>query len=1217
MNMKKILSTALLVVMLFTAIAVVIPPVEASAAHTPSTSVSEADMSLEEIQNYISNEYLLYNFSTAEEMLSYELEKGYLDSSTTADGLYSIYVNRYSGFLYYRNNFSGQILTSNPINPGYQNTDPENLEVLASAEDIMSQISVQLEEVSVSSNKHNYNSVKWAAKLGQISVSAISGGLRVSYTLGDTSTRFLLPGAITAKDFTTDILTPMILTLEEEFEKAVLEDQYKGFFGNNLYDRIEKDGHIDPKRLENYLNTVQAATDKVDKFYDNYILPLKTMISVYTFLDPGAEGESPEYIAKMAEKYPILAEGVPVWYYDMNTDNAKKRQHEGFIEDFCPEYSMTAMYEDEKECGYVHVNEQKLVVRCALEYTFNEDGTLSVRLPANSISFDESVYTLKTVTPLQYFGYGDMTTDGFIFFPDGSGTVINFNDFHNEDEKRVIPLSVQSNVFGHDYCYATLSGRHREQITMPVYGVVTESNTNATTKSALVSAGITDNEMLETGYFAILEEGASLANLQYSSGGPEHKFGSVYAAYEPYPSDEYDLSQTLSVGDAKKYTIVAESKYTGSYITRITMLMDEAVGGTFYGEGNYYETSYVGMASYYRNYLKADGTLSAIELVSDDIPLYIESLGSMTITEKILTFPIEKSIPLTSFDDVITMYNEISNAKEHIEGLIESCRTTSEAEAKELEEDDKPDLAKEVRENAAKKIAEYEELLTKVQEKINNINFKLTGFANDGMYYTYPSKVKWERACGGKKGFANLASVSNEISKEKDVNFSVFPEFDFLYVTNTAPFDGISKNKSLSRMVDNRYASKQVYNEVLQAYESFFTMVVSSDSLDELYSDFLDDYGKYDIDTLSVSTLGSDINSNFDKDNSINRDQSRENVIALLDRMANTDGYELMIDKGNIYSVKYATHILNVATDSSHLQMSSYSVPFVGMILHGHVNYASTPLNYSGSLEYEVLRSIENGAAPYFILCYQNTSHLKDDEVLNDYYGVNYSAWYAQMLITYTQLNSELAGLQDFEIVNHQTVIAERAKEADELLSNYNDIEDEYIANLKAELDAKLDAKFDELKLAQDYTTRINVTFDTAKVAEQFSAIAAATGLTFNAETFAKKLDEVVATYVAEYPEVEGATHATIAIAGLDDPNYESKYSYTTSSDCLAGDEYNYTDYTLDNGKVVIVTYKKGNEEVRFLLNFNIYTVNVNVDGKIVTLNKYQYQNLNELEVDA
>ena len=47
-------------------------------------------------------------------MLVYELEKGYLDSVDSKDKMYSIYVNRYTGVMYYVNNLTGQILMSNP-----------------------------------------------------------------------------------------------------------------------------------------------------------------------------------------------------------------------------------------------------------------------------------------------------------------------------------------------------------------------------------------------------------------------------------------------------------------------------------------------------------------------------------------------------------------------------------------------------------------------------------------------------------------------------------------------------------------------------------------------------------------------------------------------------------------------------------------------------------------------------------------------------------------------------------------------------------------------------------------------------------------------------------------------------------------------------------------------------------------------------------------------
>ena len=71
--------------------------------------------------------------------------------------------------------------------------------------------------------------------------------------------------------------------------------------------------------------------------------------------------------------------------------------------------------------------------------------------------------------------------------------------------------------------------------------------------------------------------------------------------------------------------------------------------------------------------------------------------------------------------------------------------------------------------------------------------------------------------------------------------------------------------------------------------------------------------------------------------------------------------------------------------------------------------------------------------------------------------------------------------------------------------------------------------------------------------------------------------------------------------------NYVSQYSFYTLSDCLAGDDYVVTDYTLDNGKVAIVTYQKGDSVVRFILNYNIYTVNVRLDGQVYTLDKYSY----------
>ena len=1132
-------------------------------------------------------------------MLKDELAKGYLDFATSKDGKYMIYVNRYTGFLYYCNQLTGEILTSNPVNPGYLNGDKMAITTATDRSDVMSQISVTLFESANSTVSYTYNSVDWSSMYGQLKVSPIANGLRVNYTLGDTETRFLLPGLITAERFEELILVPMIEILEEKFAAAFPDNAFT-FFDNEAKYEAYSLGCINVAALQNYVADIRthcraykssAISPEALKSVTDYYSDLMSFVATYDLKNPAAYQDewSQDILEAMNKDFPITQDGTPIYAIKNDITTANKRQRANILKKNVPTYTFNMMFEDEKECGYEHETENKPVIRCSLEYTFNDDGTLSVRLPANSISFDESIYTLESITPLQFFGAGDMSKEGFIFFPDGSGTIVEYDDFYNVAENKIIALALKTSVFGQDYCYSSITGAHREQVTMPVYGMVSTANVNASTATKL-GTGISESK---TGFFAIIEEGESLANLAFYSGGNKHKFAAVYASYNPYPSDTYDLSETLSVGALGTYTMVSESRYTGSYVTRYAMLSDDKIGTPIAGAGNYTNTSYVGMATYYRNYLKNNGTLEAIELVNSELPLYIETLGAMTIDAKFLTFPIEKTIPLTSFDNVADMFNSFNDTEKYINGIIN--------EYKELLVDETDEL---IIADYNQKIERYTELLAEAKD-INNINFRLTGFSNGGMEYTYPVKLKWERACGGRSDFKDLIDTAGDISASEETNFQIFPDFDFMYINNTATFDGIGQRKTVSRMIDNRYASKQVYNAVLQEYETFFTMVISSDVLDKLYSKFSKKYSKYDIDTISVSTLGSDLNSNFDDKNPINRDQSETNVIALLDRIANTDGYEVMIDTGNIYAVKYADHMLNVSIDSSHFRYSSYAIPFTGMVLHGYVSYAGSPLNYSGTVAYDVLRAIENGAAPYYILCYENTSHMKDDEFLNEYYGVDYVNWYDEIVLTYKELNAAIGDIQDYEIVDHQALIVERVINAKEAAQNLINIENELVEQLDAQTYEMLNKKFAELHAAADYTSRVKVVFDKTALISQFATIVgmSADELSKN-ESFIAKLDAVIAKYENEYKgHTDESLNVTVGINSID---YVSKYDYYTSSQAT-DEEYDFTDYTLDNGKVVVVTYKKGDSTVKFVLNYNIYSVNVRLGDTVYTLDKYGY----------
>jgi len=1210
MKLKRILSSALVVVLLFGAI-IGAYPIAASAAYSSESGSSSLDatanLTTEQVESYLSTSYLMYDYATAEELLEAELEAGYLYSVNSANNYYTIYVNKYSGMLFYKNNVTGQILTSNPINPGYGNGAIESGE----RENLMSQIVVDFTETATN-KPTTYTSYKWSAYRSQISVNPISGGLRVNYTIGDTTARFLLPGRIKAETFEELVIIPMIDSFKETLINTLGEDNVDleevDFFANSRYTPYI-DGCINTSSNKNknrglltYFNdmltlVLESYKDSSREYKALYNIQSDTIkiVRAYTLKNPAAYEEGSDRLLEMNEEFPITAQGIAIYAYTGSSVTATKRQLSGVIKSRVSGLTYEIMYAEEAECGYVEEIVQKPVFRCALEYSFNSDGSLSIRLPASSITFDETVYTLTNITPVKFFGCADAKDEGYIFYPDGSGTVIRFSDFYNEENDKKIALSLNSTPYGLDYCYSKITGAHRQQVTMPVYGVVTEVNANETTKL------LYGQEKVTNGYFAIIEEGSALANLGFDSGGSSYRFGGAYASYNPYPSDKFNLSETISVGSNAEYTIVSESKYTGSYVTRYVMLTDENLGTAAYGKDKFYESSYVGMASYYRNYLKENGTLEALEIVNEDLPLYIELLGSMEILAKVLTFPVTKSIALTSFEDVETIYNQLSDAKAFL--TTKSAENTALAEATEDEE---------LKASYMARAKEYLDMALAI-DNITNVNFRLTGFANGGLKSTYPVKSRWERVCGGEDGFVDLINNANAISAEAGKNFGIYPDFDFMYINNTATFDGIGNRGNVSKMVDNRYASLQMYDSVSQTFETFFDLVISADALDSLYTKFNKDFADTGANKLSVSTLGSDLNSNFDKDNPVNRDEAREEIVNLLNRMTEEDGYELMMDIGNIYAVKYATHILNMTIDSSHLRYSSYSVPFIALVLHSYVNYTGTPLNYSGNLDYELLKSIESGAAPYYILCYQNSAYLKDDEELNSYYGVAYEHWYESILTTYQELNNQIGALQSYEIVDHDVLITERIIEDEEMAVNYVLLMNEILAILDAEIKEKVDEAFRALAAnPEGYTKRVKVVVDRAALMAQFSEILNLDAATVEAYvlgsssvSFGASLDSLIAKYTSEYvgDDANGNSYV-IEVSSID---YESQYSYITDSTAF-DKNYVKTEYTIDNGNVTMVTYKKGDHEVKFILNYNNYSVNVRIDADTVyTIAKCDY----------
>ncbi len=923
---KKILSTLLAMVMTFSAFVAIIP-IKAAAAEAIEASHERA-----------TNAALVQQYSSAIE----KIEKDpYMDLYLTCAG-YRLYCNPYTGEVIYLNMTTGQALSTNPYDMQAEGEVSKDVKA-----QLLSQVAITFAGADgITKTMYSFTE---AAQRGQIIVKNIKNGIRVQYTIGRENTKFLLPGWIMKEDFEEKILAPF-----EEYVDLIGEEYG---LGDPVYVNIKY---------------------QYDKFAAYYTLQNANPDS----------GKAQVAIDAMQKAFPITAERdengrfYEIYTLDSTIQDPAKNLLESYIRTYSPEYGYDDLDEDHAKTGYVANEEVTPLFKLALEYTIDEtDGSLNIRLPANSIRYDETSFTLDNISPLNYFGAADMNNDGYAFYPDGSGAIFNFSDLYNEEEK--IKVAWSGKVYGSDYAYYEIFGQSQSPIRVPVYGMIAS-------RKYRVAADGSDNiygegsyvKNEQVGYFAILEEGDALANITIETGANRHKYASIYTTYYPRPKDSYDITgETTSTSQSNKWTVVSDRKYTGSYRTKIIMLTDESLGQELVSLGalkSYYTTeNWLGMASAYRDYLENKNVISRFTNadVSSDIPLYIESFGTIKTTQQILSMPVKVSTPLATFEDVMTMYDDLAN------------------------------------------------------EGIKNINFRLTGFANGGMISEYPAKLKWEKAAGGSKGFNELL----DYAKEKD--FGIYPDFDFLYIAKRS---GNASLKELgARTVDNRYTSRRVYDAVYQSFFSYYELCVATNEIESYYDKFASKYKKYEPVGISVGTLANDLNSNFDKDNPTNRNDAKENVVDLFKKIERDFG-SVMSEGGNVYAIQYVDHLLNAPLDSSNYRYAAASVPFFGTILHGYVNFTGAPINESGSTDYNLLKTIENGASLYYLLSYRNSTLMKQDGRWSQYYSIRFDIWFDEMVEQYKKMNEAIGDLQTSVIVGHDFLIGERVPDSDEVLNNEN-----------------------------------------------------------------------------------------------------------------------------------------------------------------------------------
>ena len=700
----------------------------------------------------------------------------------------------------------------------------------------------------------------------------------------------------------------------------------------------------------------------------------KTLRAFYIYYDKDDPTKAQKTIQEYLKEYPVL-EKFPIYACEKRIASKELLRIENIIKLYT-DYTLEQMEIDHAETEYTSTEENPPLFKLAIEYKADEEGGITIRLNAGNIRFASDLYSLSNVTLLPYGGAGNTNNEGYIFIPDGSGALISF-----EDVVQAGNFTSVNPVYGIDNVYHTVTGANREVMRLPVFGVVEHATIGSHEEERPVldaEGNITYQVDPETGEYILDENGQQIPVTETVTVQDELKIG--YLAI----IEEGDSLAKIAVKNGGSLNMFV-SVYTtfnprpqDTYELSGGIANDANATWTMESKRKYTgdfkirlfmledTVDYSEMAKVYREYLIKKGVLTELEDDGKDIPLYLETLGAMEKADTFLGVPTTSMVALSSFQDDIDILNELK------------------------------------------------------EQGVTNVAMKLSGWVNGGMFSTVPCKIDIEKVLGGEEGFKKL------LEHAKTTGATIFPELEYGLLHEIDSFDGFDMD-DLAMTVDDREAGMQEYDPAWQMFVHTGSGIISARKMDYYYSKGYEEYKEYNVGAISVSSLGNYLNSDFNEDNPLTREDSKILTKRLLKKIKEQNG-KVLINGGNAYALEFATDILEVPLESSNYRYACASVPFMSMVLHGYKNYAGGALNLAGDYEASLLKAIENGASPYFVVASNNTAVLKDYtySILANYYSVRYVIWKEQIVESYNMLNGALKSVKNATIDKHEFLDRDR-----------------------------------------------------------------------------------------------------------------------------------------------------------------------------------------------
>jgi len=282
-----------------------------------------------------------------------------------------------------------------------------------------------------------------------------------------------------------------------------------------------------------------------------------------------------------------------------------------------------------------------ITFKVPIEYRLDGEN-LVVNIDPAGIEYPDNVtndlgkkvtYLLTQVDLLPYFGAGDRGTDGYMFVPDGTGSIIYFDN----GKTHLNPYARR--IYDQDHAVSVPSANVKTYInSFPVFGIKHE----------------------DRALFAIVEHGATICSLNGDISGRRISYNTLYPSFIIFERSVSSLQGDMpDIHNASAQWVVSGGGSINVYQPKI---YDQKIQ-VRYAFLDETKADYVGMAHYYQDYLVSRGVLKKIQ-PQTQIPLMLEIIGAVQDRRPILGVPRDVVVPLTTFAQAKSFVSEL-----HTQGI--------------------------------------------------------------------------------------------------------------------------------------------------------------------------------------------------------------------------------------------------------------------------------------------------------------------------------------------------------------------------------------------------------------------------------------------------------------------------------------------------------------------------------------------------------------------